>query len=65
MPLDGRNLSQLSLMPGVMTAAPDTFTEPKNFRGAHMSIRTTLGHLACETSVDFEHLGHNEIILGA
>ena len=27
--------------------------------------RTTLARLAGETSVDFEHLGHNEIILGA
>jgi len=32
MPLNGRNFSQLSLLlPGVMTTAPDTFTEPKNF----------------------------------
>jgi hypothetical protein len=31
-PLNGRNFSQLSLLlPGVMTTAPDTFTEPKNF----------------------------------
>ena len=27
--------------------------------------RTTLARLAAETRVDFEHLGHNEIILGA
>jgi len=27
--------------------------------------RTTLARLAGETRVDFEHLGHNEIILGA
>jgi hypothetical protein len=27
--------------------------------------RTTLARLAGETSVDFEHLGHNQIILGA
>jgi hypothetical protein len=32
MPLNGRNFSQLSLLlPGVMTTAPDTFTQPKNF----------------------------------
>ena len=32
MPLNGRNFSQLSLLlPGVMTTAPDTFAEPKNF----------------------------------
>jgi hypothetical protein len=32
MPLNGRNFSQLALLlPGVMTPAPDTFTEPKNF----------------------------------
>jgi hypothetical protein len=32
MPLNGRNFAQLSLLlPGVMTTAPDTFTEPKNF----------------------------------
>ena len=32
MPLNGRNFSQLTLLlPGVMTTAPDTFTEPKNF----------------------------------
>jgi Carboxypeptidase regulatory-like domain len=31
-PLNGRNFSQLSLLlPGVMTTAPDTFTDPKNF----------------------------------
>ena len=27
--------------------------------------RTSLARLAGETSVDFEHLGHNEIILSA
>jgi predicted NBD/HSP70 family sugar kinase len=27
--------------------------------------RTTLARLAGETQVEFEHLGHNEIILGA
>jgi outer membrane receptor protein involved in Fe transport len=32
MPLNGRNFSQLSLLlPGVMSTAPDTFAEPKNF----------------------------------
>jgi hypothetical protein len=32
MPLNGRNFSQLSLLlPGVMTTAPDTFSDPKNF----------------------------------
>jgi hypothetical protein len=32
MPLNGRNFSQLSLLlPGVMSTAPDSFAEPKNF----------------------------------
>ena len=32
MPLNGRNFSQLTLLlPGVMTAEPDSFTQPKNF----------------------------------
>jgi hypothetical protein len=32
MPLNGRNFSQLTLLlPGAVTTAPDTFTEPKNF----------------------------------
>ena len=32
MPLNGRNFSQLALLlPGVLTTAPDTFTDPKNF----------------------------------
>jgi hypothetical protein len=34
MPLNGRNFSQLSLLlPGVATADPNSFTEPKNFGG--------------------------------
>jgi hypothetical protein len=35
MPLNGRNFSQLSLLlPGVVTTAPDLFTQPKNLDGS-------------------------------